>query len=156
MNNGKLQYMVEAYVDDYIVLTIPTSREQLIHVSNSVMGAIHTVFLEDSEHVTDPISYKKVLKLEGMWALEKDILGFTFDRNEKTIWLEEPRRTSLLTTMKGWLRASRTQHGGIPFTDFQSVIAKLGHVFIIIPNGKGLLSPMNAVMRLESNSVYLH
>ena len=37
----------------------------------------------DEDDGNDPISLKKPLKLEGLWALMKDILGFTFDGIEK-------------------------------------------------------------------------
>ena len=148
--------MVEVYVDDFISLAVPTSREQLVHVANSIMGGIHDVFPADDDDENDPLSLKKILKLESMWALHKDILGFTFDGLDKTIWLEAPKRDALLTVMKGWLRASRKGRCGIPFGEFQSVISKLRHAFISIPNGKGLLSPCNTILRIEPKFVYLH
>ncbi len=53
---------------------------------------MHDVFPTDKVNENDPLSYKKLLKLEGMWALTKeDVLGFTFDGDKKTIWLEEPK-----------------------------------------------------------------
>ena len=88
--------MVEVYVDDFISLATPTSREQLVHVANAVMSGIHDVFPADKDDSNDPLSLKKILKLESMWALHKDILGFAFDGLEKTIWLEGPKRDTLL------------------------------------------------------------
>lgn len=40
----------------------------------------------------DLISFKKVMKGDGEWALQNDILGFTFNDNlgAMTIQLEEP------------------------------------------------------------------
>ena len=75
---------------------------------------------------------------------------------KKMIWLEGPKRDALLTILKGWLRAGRNCGGGVPFGEFQSVISKLRHAFISIPNGKGLLSPCNKILRLEPKVVYLH
>ena len=40
----KLHYVIECFVYDYIYLVIPTSQEQLRHVSNAVMNGIHEVF----------------------------------------------------------------------------------------------------------------
>ena len=36
-NNNTFRYLLEVYVDDYVALVIPTSREQLRHVSDSTM-----------------------------------------------------------------------------------------------------------------------
>ena len=153
----KLQYLVEVYVDDFILLAVPTSHEQLVHIANLIMGVIHDVFPVDDDGENDPLSLKKILKLESMWALHKDILGFTFDGMDKEIWLEAPTRDVLLTIMKGWLQASCKGQHGIPFSKFQSVISKLRHAFISIPNGKGLLSPpCNTILRIEPKFVYLH
>ena len=151
-----LRYMIEVYVDDYISLAIPRTKDDLRHIANAVMTAIHDIFPEDEDKSKDPLSYKKLLKLEGMWALTKDILGFTFDGDNKTLWLENPKREALLTTLKQWLRQSRRKRGGIPFEEFQSTISKLRHAFVSIPSGKGLLSPCNTILRLQPQSVYLH
>ena len=125
-------------------------------MANAVMAGVHDIFPADEEDTADPISYKKLLKLEGMWALTKDILGFTFDGDNKTLWLESPKRDALLTTMKQWIRAANRTKGGIPFDEFRSIIAKLRHAFISIPSGKGLLSPCNAILRMQPPIVYLH
>ena len=101
------------YVDDYISLAIPRDKKDLVHVVNAVLQGIHDVFPADNNDEEDPISLKKLKKLEAMWALHKDILGFTFDGVEKTIWLEEAKRDTLLTVMAGWLRASERTRAGI-------------------------------------------
>jgi hypothetical protein len=63
-------------------------------------------------------------KLDGQWALQKDILGFTFDGGEKTMQLEEPKREFLLTILQKWSRATAHGRAGIPLTEFESVISK--------------------------------
>jgi len=74
------------------------------------MEGIHDVFPANDDNENNPLLLKKILKLESiMWALHKDILGFTFDGLDKTIWLEAPRRDAFLTVMKGGLRASRKE-----------------------------------------------
>ena len=151
-----LRYMIEVYVDDYISLAIPRSKDDLRHVANAVLTAIHDVFPPDEVPEKDPISYKKLLKLEGMWALTKDILGFTFDGVNKTIWLEAPKRDQLLSTLKHWLSQSRKRRSGVPFDEFRSVLSKLRHAFIAIPGGKGLLSPCNTILRKQPDMVFLH
>jgi len=42
------------------------------------------------------------------------------------------------------------------FAKFRSVVAKIRHAFVAIPNGIGLLSPCNAVLRKEPPMVYFH
>ena len=58
--NEDLRYMVEVYVDDFIGLAIPTSKEQLEHVSQGIMHGIHDVFPPDDDDSNDAISFKKV------------------------------------------------------------------------------------------------
>ena len=83
-----LQYMLDVYVDDYISLEILHTKADLRHVANAMMKGVHYVFPEDDVDENEPFSYKKLLKLEGVWAMTKDILGFTFDGENKTVWLE--------------------------------------------------------------------
>ena len=62
----------------------------------------------------------------------------------------------LLAILQRWLRAARVSRQGIPFEEFEQIIAKLWHAFIAIPAGNGLLSPCNWVMRSKPSVVYLH
>ena len=135
----KLSYLIDVYMDDYISMVIPRTKDDMRHVANAVMTGIHDVFPADEVDGEDPVSHKKLLKQEAMWALTKDILGFTFDGENKTLWLEEPKRKSLLATLHKWLRdAGKYKNKGIPFDEYRSTLAKLRHAFISIPCGLGL------------------
>ena len=112
------------------------------------MAGVHNVIPADENDDEDPLSLKKMKKLESMWALVKDILGFTFDGMNKTIMLDKTKRDSLLTVLKGWIRGG-SRGAGIPFEEFISIILKLRHAFIAIPSGKGLLSPCNTILRKQ-------
>ena len=114
-----------------------------------MMMGVHDVFPPSDDNATDSPSMKNLLKLEGMWALVKDILGFTVDGIDKTIWLEAPKRDALLTILQGWIKSATQSKAGIPFDELQLVILKLRHAFISIPSGKGLLSPCNGILRLQ-------
>ena len=152
-----LKFVLEVYMDDFIGLAIPSSLSQLRHYSNAVMYGIHDVFPPDTtDDANDPISLRKLDKLDGSWAIVKDILGLTFNGVDKTIWLEENKRDALLTILSGWLRSGRDKNFGIPFQEFQSVIAKVRHAFITIPAGRGLMSPFNKLLRLQPTRVFLH
>jgi len=155
-DDGNLRYLIEVYVDDYISIAMATSREQLDHVSRSVMRGVHDVFPEEEPDEEDPLSLKKLKKMEGAWALVKSMLGFEFNGDDKTLWLEGPKRDALLATLHTWLRNSSAKRAGIDFNEFISVLSKIRHAFISIPAGKGLLSPCNAVLRWAPQTVYLH
>ena len=90
--------------------------------------------------------------------MQKDILGFEFNGTPgtHTVWLEETKRNKLLTILQGWLRGSRDGNHGIRFEEFESVAQKIRHAFTAIPAGKGLLSPLNAVVTAKPRFVFLH
>ena len=102
-----LKYLLEVYMDDYIALPMPSSKEHLNHVINAVMAGIHDVFPASKADNTDPISLKKLKQQEAMWAVQKNVLGFIFNGKHKTLWLEEPKRDAILVILKGWLRSDR-------------------------------------------------
>ena len=150
------RYLLEVYMDDFIGLAIPTTRQQLQHYSNAVMFGIHDVFPPDDDDDEDPISLHKLKKRDGAWAVVKDILGLTFNGEDKTVWLEDDKRKALLTILTSWIRSAKKRANGIRFAEFRSVIAKIRHAFLTIPAGRGLLSPFNALLRAQPRRVYLH
>jgi hypothetical protein len=156
-SSTELKYAVEVYVDDFIPIAIASSREQLRHVANGILHGIHDVFPSNPVDDEDPISMKKILKGDGVWALQKDILGFTFngDTGKKTIQLEKPKREFLLEALHRWIRTARTTGAPVPFLEFESVVAKLRHAFIAIPAGVGLLSVCNKLLGKRPTWVHL-
>jgi len=46
-----LRYLLEVYVDDFVSLVIPTSQDQLHHISTGTMTGIHDVFPADDRLV---------------------------------------------------------------------------------------------------------
>jgi len=156
-NDDGFHYFLDVYVDDFIALAVATTQKQLEHVATATMQGIHDVFPSNSIDSNDPISLKKILKGEGVWALQKDILGFQFDgdTDAKTLQLEEPKRDFLLTILHKWIRSTNQGRAPIPFSEFRSVISKLRHAFISIPAGVGLLSPCNAILAKEPKVVAL-
>ena len=68
---GNLFYALEVYVDDFMSIVIPTSKEQLEHVATAIMTGIHDVFPADIVDGNDPISEKKLQKRGGaIFALQ--------------------------------------------------------------------------------------
>jgi hypothetical protein len=152
-----LHYFLDVYVDDFIPMAIATSQEQLEHVATAVMQGIHDIFPANANDNEDPISFKKIGKGEGVWALQKDILGFMFDGEvgAKTMQLEGPKRDFLLAILQKWIRAANSGMAPIPFAEFESVTSKLRHAFISIPAGCGLLSPCNTILAKRPPTVAL-
>ena len=147
--------MVEVYVDDFMSMVIPVTRQQLDHTATAVMTGIHDVFPADVDDDEDPISLKKLKQGEGEYSTRKTLLGFDFDGVHKTMWLEEAKWEKLLTVLKGWIRMASRERG-IAFAEFRSVTAKIRHAFTCIPQGVALLSPCNRILKREPRYVYLH
>jgi hypothetical protein len=145
--NAGLHYALEVFVDDFMSIVIPTSQEQLEHVAAAVMTGIHDVFPANVVDGNDQISEKKLLKGEGQYSLFKTLLGFDFDGKRKTLWLKEEKRAKLLTILHGWIRSGNLNRG-IPFGEFELVVAKLRHAFVALLGGGGLLSPTNRLLKL--------
>jgi len=151
-----VRYLVEVYVDDFIACIIPTTKQQVEHVARGILHGIHDVFPPSKDDGTDPISNKKLRKGEGTFATSKCLIGFEFDGVKKTIWLEEKKRASLLQILHQWIRGAVKGKRGIPFAEFESIVAKLCHAFTALREGCGLLSLCNWVIQKRPKVVYLH
>ena len=151
-----LRYVIEVYVNDFIAAIIPTTPRQIEHVARGVLHGIHDVFPPCSDDERDPVSAKKLKKGDGTFGTRKCILGFDFDGVDKTIWLEEEKRNTLLTILHKWIRGAKIAHQGIPFAEFESVTSKLRHAFTALPEARGLLSPCNWILKVRPPIVYLH
>lgn len=154
-NDAPFRYIMEVYVDDCIDIAIPVCQRDLDHLASSTMTGIHDVFPPATDPTTDPISGKKLSKREGAWANVKEILGMTFNGNDKTIWLSELKRDALMDTLKAWTRKA-SKRIGIAFDEFRTTLSKLQHAFLTVPAGKGLLSVFYPILALHPPMVYLH
>jgi hypothetical protein len=151
-----LRYVLELYVDDFILCIIPTSRKQIKHVARSILHGMHDVFPPSTDDTRDPISAKKLHKGNGTYTTTKCLLGLEFNGKNKTIWLKEAKRATLLTILHQWIRGATRARRGIPFAEFESVTAKLRQAFTALRGGCGLLSPCNWVITKQPQVVHLH
>jgi hypothetical protein len=71
------------------------------------------------------------------------------------MWLDSAKQDQKLTILHSWILTSKCSTNGIPFKEFESVLAKIRHAFTALPAGLGLLSPCNAILRTRPNMVYL-
>ena len=73
------------------------------------------------------------------------------------MWLSEGKQDALIETLTTWLRSTRnSKQYGIPFVEFRSVLYKICHAFLLIPAGKGLLSPFYRILSAQPRVVFLH
>ncbi len=100
-SRNNFQYLLEVYVNNFVSLVVPTSREQLRHVSPGTMAGIHNVSPANDVDSNNPILEKKLKHRDGVYATKKIILGFEFDVINKTVWLEEAKQAYLLTVLHG-------------------------------------------------------
>ena len=87
--------MLEVYVDDFIQLAQSTDVDVLRHCSRAALHGIHSVF--PPPKVTghsgeDPISKKKLMEGEGVWEVQKEIMGWIMDGATRCIELAEKNR----------------------------------------------------------------
>jgi hypothetical protein len=155
-SNGTLHYLLKVYVYNFMLLIIPATKEEMVHLATAVMTGIYDMFPEAKDNNKDPISLKKMKRGESQLSTRKMLLGFDFDGNKKTLWLKHEKRDKLLHTLHQWLGLSRKQNAGIPFDEFQSVVSKIRYAFTALPAGNGLMLPCNSILRLQPAQVYLH
>ncbi len=141
----RCQYCLEVYVDNFMNIVIPTSKDLLEHVATAVMTGIHNVFPANIIDSNDPIFEKKLVKKEGQYALFKTLLRFEFISNRKTMWPEEEKQPKLLTTLRSWIRVGSLRQR-VLFKEFESVVQKVRHAFTALPGGRGLLSSYNRLV----------
>ena len=78
------------------------------------MTGIHDVFPPDPMASKDPIAETKLIQGDGIWAIQKQLLGFNFDGQEKTMCLSKTKHDVLLNTLHAWIY---NRHP-VPFADF--------------------------------------
>ena len=67
---------------------------------NMTMHVMHSVLPASAIDSGDPISEKRMLKKDGQWKVEKDILGWTFEGGDKMMVVEEDKIKAILATLK--------------------------------------------------------
>jgi hypothetical protein len=54
-----------------MLLIIPTTKEEMLHVATAVMTGIHDVFPKENNNNNDPILLKKMKKGESQLSMQK-------------------------------------------------------------------------------------
>ena len=129
---------IEVYVDDFIGMTNNTNSNNLTHLSRAILHGIHSFFPPPSvtrHNGEDPISIKKLKEGEGLWNVEKEILGWIINGQSYTIKLPPGKVSKLIISMQNMIKKKAAT-----LQQFQELQGKLIHASLGIPNGRGLLS----------------
>ena len=144
--------LIEVFVDDFIACTDAVSKTHLLQVSRAMLHGIHSVFptWDINGHTGgDPISEKKLDKLEGLWEHTKEILGWILDGANYTIQLPPEKVDKIVTTLKSLSKKRRVR-----LKDFQKFAGSLHHASMGIPaGGRGLFTTIWKAMA-NQKSVY--
>lgn len=138
-----IHHLFEIFVDDYIALVQSQDPEVLRHHSRAMLHAIHQIFpkAQPGNEANDPVSQKKLLEGEGVWAVRKEILGWIFDGLQRTIELPATKVAKIQTTIRSILRAKHCT-----LSELESITGKLQHAALGVPGGRGLLQPLYKLM----------
>ncbi len=147
----KICNLLEVYVDDFIAGTNKLDEDHLRQMSRAILHGIHSIFPPPAisgHNGEDPVSHGKLLKGEGFWSFEKEILGWDFNGQNFTIQLPPDKLekiTAKLTELINSTSASRKE--------FEKMAGKLNHATIGMPNGRGLTSPIYNAMKKHIDDI---
>jgi hypothetical protein len=146
-----LNHLLEVYVDDFVAAVQCTHPPALLHHSRALLHAIHSVFPPAPDPLAnpddEPVSLKKLCAGDGIWAFRKEILGWIFDGIHRTIELPPGKLQKLRHALKTVITREH-----VSVRNFQSLVGKLQHACLGIPNGKSLLGPLFKLLPSDHTS----
>lgn len=154
-----IYHLFEVFVDDYLAVLQSTDPDVLRHHSRALLHAIHQIFpppAATGHSGEDPISYKKlVLEGEGIWDVQKEILGWIFHGLDRTMELPPRKVQAIRESIQQAIRQHRFE-----FKAFESLIGKCQHACLGIPGGTALLPPLyralHSAKRANKATVQIH
>jgi hypothetical protein len=131
--------LLEVYIDDYIGVIHSDDVEVLRHATRAMLHGIHSVFPPPSsgKAADDPVSFKKLLAGDGIWAVRKEVLGWIFDGILRTMELPPEKITKLLDSLSAAISGKR-----LALKEFRTLLGKLQHAALAMPAGKSILTPL--------------
>jgi hypothetical protein len=131
--------LLEVYVDDFIGVLHSDDLEVLRHATRAMLHAIHSVFPPPASGLPDddPISFKKLIAGDGVWAVRKEILGWIFDGILRTMELPPEKIERIMASLD-----TAIAHKRLPLKDFRTLLGKLQHASTAMPAGKCILTPL--------------
>ena len=104
-----------------------------------MLHAIHSVFPPPASGLPDddPISFKKLIAGDGVWAVRKEILGWIFNGILRTMELLPKKIGRTMASLD-----TAIAHKRLPLKDFRTLLGKLQHASTAMPAGKCILTPL--------------
>jgi hypothetical protein len=139
--------MSAVFVDDYILAAVENRAGTFLQrAGRAALHTIHGLFPppERSGHIggKDPISQKKLDAGDARWAHGKELLGFVFDGEARTVHLTQRKASGIAEATTRLLKKNR-----VAIHKFQSVVGKMRHVTTILPAARGMFTPLNHALR---------
>ena len=100
------------------------------------------MFPSNDDDDEDPISVKKLIKLDGQWDIEKELVECTFEGIKNSMVLEEKKMITIIVVLKEWLRSRR----GVPFSELHKAVAKVMNAANRVPAARALFSDSNRLI----------
>jgi hypothetical protein len=146
-STGPRHQMSAVYVDDFLAACVEDSSGKFLQTTaRATLHAIHSVFPSPAATGTpdakDPISEKKMLKGDGRWDTQKEILGYLLDGVARTVQLPPDRAADLLKEIGSILKKQR-----VPLKRFRSIAGRLQHAARILPAARAFFTPLNNALR---------
>jgi hypothetical protein len=146
-SDGPPHQMSAVYVDDFLGACVEDKKGKLLQrTARATLHAIHNVFpppsVTGNPDAKDPISEKKMLKGDGRWDTQKEILGYLLDGIHRTVQLPPTRAADLLKEIRSILKKQR-----VPLKRFRSIAGRLQHAARILPSARAFFTPINAAFR---------
>ena len=145
--------MLEVYVDNFIQLAQTNNDEVLQRCSQALLHGVHSVF--PPPDITgyvgeEPVLTKKLLEGEGLWEVQKEILGWVFNGATRCIKLVEKKQAAILKEVTAVLQIKK----GVSFKRIEKLIGKLRHAAISIPSGLALFGPINLLLAVKLECIF--
>jgi hypothetical protein len=151
-HNADLFKLLQVYVDNFIGVVHSDSLDVLRHATRAMLHGIHSVFPPSANPEDDPVSYKKLLAGDDVWAVRKEILGWIFDGLLRTMELQpEKVSTKLLDAL-----SSAISRKSLPLKDFRTLLGKLQHASLAMPAGKSILTPLHKFVETHKHRRILY
>ena len=138
--------MTAVFVDDYILAAVEDTTGTLLErTGRAALHTIHGLFPapDRSGHASgkDPISQKKLDAGDAQWAPAKELLGFVFDGQARTVHLTQRKATGIADATTKLLKKHRAA-----IRKFQSIVGKMRHVTTILPAARAMFTPLNRAL----------
>ena len=138
--------IIEVFFDDFIGATNNSDLTNLLHLSLCMLHGIHAIYppSEVTQHGgSDLVSEKKLIKGDGTWAHEKEILGWIFNDQDYTLRLPAEKNRKILERLQNIKRFTTKTPGKV----MEKLAGSLQNASFGIQEGAGLFSTIQVALK---------